>query len=74
MVAFAQDCGIEDHINMNFDYFQIPKWMSEAVRVEKVDKKNGIISLVFMFLSEVMALKLSKKSFFAILCWLQQET
>ena len=26
---------------MNFDYFQIQKWMLQTVRVEKVDEKVG---------------------------------
>ena len=26
---------------MNFDYFQIQKWMLQTVRVEKVDEKMG---------------------------------
>ena len=46
---------------MNFEYFQIQKWMSQTVRAEKIDDKNGVISLVSMFLSRVMILKLSKK-------------
>ena len=29
----------EDHIKMNFDYFQIKKWMLQTVRAEKVDEK-----------------------------------
>ena len=35
--------------------------MNVTVRVEKVDEKNRIISLVSMFLSWVTVLKLSKK-------------
>ena len=46
---------------MNFEYFQIQKWMSQTVRAEKIDDKNGVISLVSMFLSRVMILKMSKK-------------
>ena len=46
-------------MKMNFDYFQIQKSMSQADRAEKVDK-NGVIFLVFMFLSWVMVLKSSK--------------
>ena len=49
------------HMKMNFEYFQIQKWMSQTVRVEKVDGKNGVISLVSIFPSRVMVLKLSKK-------------
>ena len=37
-----------DHMKINFDYFQIPK-MLQAVRAEKVDETNELISLVFMF-------------------------
>ena len=46
---------------MNFKYFQIQKWMSQTVRAEKVDGKNGVIKLVSIFPSRVMVLKLSKK-------------
>ena len=28
-------------MKMNFDYFQIQKWMSQTVRVDKVDEKMG---------------------------------
>ena len=46
-VAFDQNWGIlqikmdqsGDHTKMNFDFFQIQIWMSQTVRVEKVDKK-----------------------------------
>ena len=34
--------------------------MNITNRVEKVDEKNGVICLVFMFPSRVMVLKLSK--------------
>ena len=53
-----------DHIKMNFDYFQIQKWMFKTARVEKVDEKNGVICLVSMFPSWVMVCKLSKKYIF----------
>ena len=51
---------------MNFDYFQIQKWILQTVRAEKVDeiiikKKNAVIRLVSMFPSWVMVCKLSKK-------------
>ena len=49
-----------DHMKMNFDYFQIQKWMLQTVRAEKVDEKNGVICLVSMFLSWVIVRKLSK--------------
>ena len=38
--------------------------MLQTVRAEKVDGKNGVISLVFMLYSWVMVLKLSKKVHF----------
>ena len=49
---------------MNFKYFQIKKWMLQAGRAEKVNEKNGVICVVFMFPSWVMILKLSKKVHF----------
>ena len=58
----------EDHMKMNFDYFQIQKWMLQTVRAEKVDEKNGVICLVSMFPSWVMVLKLSKKVHFLQFC------
>ena len=57
-----------DHIKINFDYFQIQKWMLQTVRAEKVDEKNGVICLVSMFPSWVMVLKLSKKVHFLQFC------
>ena len=53
---------------MNFEYFQIQKWILQTVRSEKVDEKNGVICLVSMFLSWVMVLKLSKKVHFLQFC------
>ena len=50
-----------DHMNMNFEYFQIQKWILETVIAEKVDEKNLFICLVSMFTSWLMVLKLSKK-------------
>ena len=49
---------------MNLKYFQIQKWMLQADRAEKVDEKNGVICVVFMFPSWVMILKLLKKVHF----------
>ena len=46
---------------MNFKYFQIQEWMLQAGRAEKVDEKNEVIHVVFMFSSWDMILKLSKK-------------
>ena len=48
-------------MEMNFDLFQIQKWMLQIVTAEKVDEKNGAICLVSMFPSWVwvMVCKLS---------------
>ena len=47
--------------------------MPQIVRAGKVDEKNGVICLVSMFPSWVIALKLSKRgASFAILRWPQQ--
>ena len=48
--------------------------MLQTVRAEKADEKNGVICLLAKFPSWVMALKLSKKCIFAILCWPKQKT
>ena len=48
--------------------------MLQTGRAEKVDEKNGVICVDFMFPSWVMILKLSKKCIFSILCWPQQKT
>ena len=55
-------------MKMNFEYFQIQKWILQTVRSEKVDDKNGVICLVSMFSSWVMVLKLSKKVRFLQFC------
>ena len=47
-------------IKMNSDNFQIQKWISQIVRVQKIDEKSGVICLVSFFPSWVMALKLHK--------------
>ena len=57
-----------DHMKINFEYFQIQKWILQTVRSEKVDEKNGVICLVSMFPSWVMVLKLSKKVHFLQFC------
>ena len=49
---------------MNFEHFQIQKWMSQTVKAKKVGGKNGVIWVVSMFPSKVMVLKLSKKVHF----------
>ena len=38
-------------MKMNFEYFQMQKWMLQTVRAKiiKIDKNNGAICLVFMF-------------------------
>ena len=66
---------MEDHMKMNFEYFQIQKWILQTASTEKVDEKNGVIYPVFMFPSWDVVRKLSKKLiiFFSILCWHQQE-
>ena len=58
----------------NFDISQIRKWISQTVRAQKVDEKNGVIYPVSFFPSWIMVLKLPKiVRFFANLCWPQQE-
>ena len=57
-----------DHMKMNFEYFQIQKWILQRVTSEKVDEKNGVICLVSMFPSWVMVLKLPKKVHFWNFC------
>ena len=57
-----------DHIKVNFDYFQIQKWMLRTVTVKKVDDKNVVICLVSVSPSWVMIYKLSKKVHFLQFC------
>ena len=41
-----------DPMKMNFDIFQMQKWISQTVRAQKVDKKWGhLSSFLFLFLS-----------------------
>ena len=47
-------------MKMNFDNLQIQNWISQTVRAQKVDEKNGVISLVLFFTSGVMVHKLPK--------------
>ena len=61
------------NLKMNFKYFQIQKWILQVGKAEKVDEKNAVIFLVFMFPFWVMTLKLSKKCTFSILCWPQKK-
>ena len=58
----------QDYMKMNFEYFQVQKWILQTVRLEKVDEKNRVICLVSMFPSWVMVLKLSKKVHFLQFC------
>ena len=57
-----------DYMKMNFDYFQIQKWMLQTAGVEKVDGRNGVICLVLLFPFWVMFFKLSKKVHFLQFC------
>ena len=57
-----------DRMKVNFEYFQIQKWILQTVRSEKVTEENRIICLVSMFPSWVMVLKLSKKVHFLQFC------
>ena len=52
-------------MKMNFDYFQIQKWILQTVRAEKVDEKNGVICLFSTFPSWVVVRRLSKKVYFS---------
>ena len=54
----------EDQMKMNFEFFQIQKWILQTVRSEKVDEKSRVICLVSMFSSWVMVFELSKKVHF----------
>ena len=54
----------KDPMKMNFDNFQMQKWVSYTVRAWNADEKNRFICLVFMSPSWVMVLKLSKIVFF----------
>ena len=76
MVAFGQKLSYfadqngpkgESHEN-EFWIFQFQKSMLQTVRSEKVDEKNGVICLVFMFPFWVMVLKLSKTVHFLQFC------
>ena len=42
--------------------------MLQTVRMEKVDEKNEVICLVFMFLSKIVTLNLSRKVHFFQFC------
>ena len=47
-------------MKMNFDIFQIQKWISQTVRAQKVGEENGVICLVSFFPFLVMVLTLPK--------------
>ena len=49
---------------MNFEYFQIQKWILQTVRSEKVDDKNGVICS----LPELWSLNCLKKCIFLQFC------
>ena len=55
-------------MEINFEYFQIQKWILQTIRSEKVDEKNEVICVVLIFSSWVMVLKLSKKVHFLRFC------
>ena len=51
------------------------KWGSETVRAQKIDEKNGVISVLFISPSWFMVLKLSNiLSFLQFFCWYQQKS
>ena len=58
----------KDPMKMNFEIFQIQKWISQTVRAQKVDEKNGLICLVSLFPSWITVLKLSKIVHFLQIC------
>ena len=55
----------EDTMKMNFDNFQIQKWISQTATARKVDK---VISLISFFSSWVMILRLPKILHFLQVC------
>ena len=61
----------EEPMKMNFECFQIHKWILQTVRAKKNRWINGVICLVSMFPSWVMVF-IQKSTFFAILWWPQQ--
>ena len=56
------------HMKINFDYFQIQKWILQINRVEKVDEENRVICLVSMLVSCLMVYELCKIVHFFQLC------
>ena len=57
-------------MKMNFDNFQKQTWITQTLRVKKLDENNDFICLVFVFPSEawVMVLKLPKLVHFLQIC------
>ena len=57
-------------MKINFDIFQIQKWISQIVRAQKVDEKNGIICQVpfFSFLNYGPEIDQNSANF-ANFCW-----
>ena len=47
-------------MKINFDNFQIQKWISQTVRAQKADEENRVICVISFFSSWVMVLKLPK--------------
>ena len=50
----------KDPMKINFDNFQIQKWISQTVRAQKADEENRVICVISFFSSWVMVLKLPK--------------
>ena len=57
-----------DPMKTNFHIFQIQKWISQTVRTQKADEKNGVFCLVSFFPSWVMVLKFPKIRHFLRIC------
>ena len=49
---------------MSFGGFEMEKWNIPKDRSQRVDKKNGVVSLVIMFAPRVMVIKMSKMAHF----------
>ena len=58
---------------MNFEYFQIQKWMIQTGRAGKVDEKDRVICVVSMLPLELWSWNCRKSAYFAILCSPKQE-
>ena len=69
-----------DHMKMNFEYFEIQKWMLQTVKAEKVDekmwlfvrKKSKSIKAIYIDASERSCYALSENgiAYYAIMLWL----